>query len=320
MKVSVIIPTFNRAYILAEAIQSVLDQTYPHFELIVVDDGSTDNTTDVVNSFRDSRVHLIQHAKNKGVAAARNTGMAGARGDLVSFLDSDDLWDPDKLAMEVRFITGHPEVDAVFTDLTIKGVGATPSVARDCPVFSKYLASTSSCDGMAVPQRTMYLCMLQEMPIRIQATTLRHKAVLDGWKFHEDWRSGEDWEFLVRFARTHCLAFIDRPLVTRRLMSDSTLAQHQKADAFMLTNMFIREKQSVLGDQEATTALRRAIASHSDRLGYLYWEEHEFLNSAKAYVRGFYESGNLKLLAKILSRPIPRSLRNQVTRFTKALL
>src|ERR1019366_3526420 len=159
------VPTFNRGYILGEAIQSILDQTYPHFELIVVDDGSTDDTADVVNSFKDTRVHLIQHPKNAGAAAARNTGLAAAQGDLISFLDSDDLWNPNKLALETSFLQGHPEVDAVFTDLSkIDDERSVPSVARTYPAFSKYLASTSAFDGVAVPQRTMYLCMLQEMP------------------------------------------------------------------------------------------------------------------------------------------------------------
>src|ERR1019366_4018560 len=156
IKASIIVPTFNRGYILSEAIQSILDQTYPDFELIVVDDGSIDDTADVVNSFKDGRVHLIQHPKNIGVAAARNTGLAAAQGDLVSFLDSDDPWSPDKLALEVRFLTDHPEADAVFTDLRIEGASSVPSVVRICPVFSKFLASTSAFDGAAVPQRTMY--------------------------------------------------------------------------------------------------------------------------------------------------------------------
>src|SRR5580704_3101162 len=99
LKVSVIIPAFNRGYIIAEAVQSVLDQTYAHIEeIIVVDDGSTDNTAAVVRSFKDRRIRVIQHATNRGVAAARNTGLDVARGDLISFLDSDDFWKKEKIA------------------------------------------------------------------------------------------------------------------------------------------------------------------------------------------------------------------------------
>src|ERR1039457_2632426 len=124
IKASVIVPTFNRGYILGEAIQSILDQTYPLFEVIIVDDGSTDDTVEVVNRFKDGRVRLIQHSMNSGVAAARNSGLKAAQGDLISFLDSDDLWSPDKLALEVKFLAGHPEVDGVFTDLRVEGADA----------------------------------------------------------------------------------------------------------------------------------------------------------------------------------------------------
>src|SRR5208282_5547935 len=194
-----------------------------------------------------------------------------------------------------------------------------PSVVRACPVFSKYLVSTSAFGGATVPQRTIYLCMLQEMPIRIQATTIRREALRDAGKFREDWRSGEDWEFLLRFTRTHCLGFIDRPLVIRRLMSDSTLGQHQKTDALLLTKMFIREKRALRGDREARGAVKRVIAMHSSRLGYCYRDEGELLDSVKAFLTGFRESRDFRLLAKALALPIPRPLRNQVKRFAKAL-
>ena len=320
IKASIIVPTFNRGYILGEAIQSILDQTYPHFELIVVDDGSTDDTADVVGKFKDDRVRLIRHPKNVGVAAGRNTGMTDAQGDLISFLDSDDLWNANKLALEISYLDGHPEVDAVFTDVSkVDGVRSVPSVARTCPIFEQFLTRTSFSDGAVVPRRTMYLCLLQEMPIKIQATTFRRKALCGTQKFQEGWQSGEDWEFLLRCARTYLFGFIDRPLVIQRIMSDSTLGRHKKADALMLTEQFIREKRSLRGDREALAAVRRGIATHSDRLGCIYRDDNKLLDSANAYLRGFRESGDLLLLAKILALPIPRRLRKQFKRLVKAV-
>jgi len=91
-KVSVIIPTYNRAHLIGRAIQSVLNQTYQDFELIVVDDGSTDNTNEVIKEFsqKDKRILYIKHDKNKGGSAARNTGIKAARGEYIAFQDSDD--------------------------------------------------------------------------------------------------------------------------------------------------------------------------------------------------------------------------------------
>lgn len=96
--VSVVIPAYNYAHFVGETIESVLAQTYPHFEVVVVDDGSTDNTAEVVAAFvdKDPRVRYV-HQQNGGLPAARNTGIRNARFPLVAFLDADDLWTPDKL-------------------------------------------------------------------------------------------------------------------------------------------------------------------------------------------------------------------------------
>lgn len=103
MQVSVIIPTHNRADVLGRAIGSVLDQTWPDFELIVVDDGSTDHTQTVLAEFDDPRLTGM-HQENKGVSAARNLGIAASSGRHIALLDSDDWWLPDKLARQVAFM------------------------------------------------------------------------------------------------------------------------------------------------------------------------------------------------------------------------
>ncbi|MFC6990634.1 glycosyltransferase family 2 protein [Haladaptatus sp. GCM10025707] len=92
--VSVVIPTYNRSEEVTHAIDSVLAQTYDDFELLVVDDGSTDDTEEVVTSYDDDRVKFIEHEENQGAPAARNTGIEHAEGEYVAFLDSDDEWLP----------------------------------------------------------------------------------------------------------------------------------------------------------------------------------------------------------------------------------
>ncbi len=114
--VSVIIPTYNRAHLLGRAIESVLDQTYQDFEIIVVDDASADETEEVVKSFGDDRINHIRHQKNKGGSAARNTGIKAARGEFIAFLDSDDEWVPKKLEKEIdRLQTLSNEVGVVYS-------------------------------------------------------------------------------------------------------------------------------------------------------------------------------------------------------------
>jgi glycosyltransferase involved in cell wall biosynthesis len=100
--VSIIIPTYNRAHMLLKAIQSVLNQTYQDFEVIMVDDGSTNNTEEVVRNLRDERIQYFQHEKNRGVAVSRNTGIQVANSKYIAFLDSDDEWFPTKLEKQVN--------------------------------------------------------------------------------------------------------------------------------------------------------------------------------------------------------------------------
>ena len=111
--ISVIIPTYNRASLLKEALDSVLAQTYTDYEVIVIDDGSTDNTEEMMQAFlTDSRIRYIKQS-NAGVSAARNHGIFEARGEWIAFLDSDDLWFPEKLEKQMAFLTEHPTAGAV---------------------------------------------------------------------------------------------------------------------------------------------------------------------------------------------------------------
>lgn len=110
--VSVIIPVYNRDRYLAEAIESVLAQTYPAIELIVVDDGSTDLSAEVAQRYLPNLIYFYQ--QNGGISAARNTGIGLAQGEFLAFLDSDDIWMPDKLSQQMAAFTSDPNLEAVF--------------------------------------------------------------------------------------------------------------------------------------------------------------------------------------------------------------
>ena len=102
--ISIITPVYNAAAFIAETIQSVLNQTYPHWEMILVDDVSADNSVAVIKGFHDERIKLIELEKNSGPAVARNTAILQAKGQYIAFLDSDDLWLPEKLEKQLAFI------------------------------------------------------------------------------------------------------------------------------------------------------------------------------------------------------------------------
>ncbi|RPI29588.1 MAG: glycosyltransferase family 2 protein [Acidobacteria bacterium] len=114
--VSVVIPAYNQAAFVGDAISSVLGQTYQNFEIMVVDDHSPDNTFEVVAQFRDSRVHLLRHEKNQRLPGARNTGIRASRGEIIALLDADDIFHPEKLQRHVEFLLRNSQVGATYND------------------------------------------------------------------------------------------------------------------------------------------------------------------------------------------------------------
>jgi glycosyltransferase involved in cell wall biosynthesis len=108
-KVSIIIPAYNGASFIGDTIRSVLSQTYPHFELIIVDDASPDYTKDVVGQFKDPRVKYLLHDGNKGSAVARRTGLHASSGEIIAYLDQDDLFHPEKLQRHVEIYRDDPD-------------------------------------------------------------------------------------------------------------------------------------------------------------------------------------------------------------------
>lgn len=104
--ISIITPVFNSDKFVSETIKSIIDQTYPHWELILIDDGSNDNSVELIKSLikKDTRIRLILHSQNLGVAKARNTGIELAKGSYIAFIDSDDIWDKNKLGYQLKFM------------------------------------------------------------------------------------------------------------------------------------------------------------------------------------------------------------------------
>lgn len=320
MTVSIVLPTYNRAYILPEALESVFQQTYRDFELIVVDDGSGDDTPELLKKVSDTRLRVIRHPRNAGYAAALNTGVAAATGDLIAFEDSDDLWKPEKLEFEVNFLAGHPEVAGVFCDMEgVAGTRRTISRAREYPVFSKMLRSGEQTNGVVFSQRDLYLCLLEEMPMKLQGSTFRAEALRRTGTFRETWKSGPDWEFMLRLARSYSLGYIDRPLAVLRTLPDSTLTRYKKEDALCLMERFIAEERELKEDPQARAAARRSIVSFANELGWECLAEGNRKEAVRAYFRGFWVAGDFGLLTRCAGVLLPRSARSLVKLIKQAI-
>ena len=267
--VSVVIPTYNRARVVGEAIESALAQTHENLEVIVVDDGSVDDTAKRVGRLRDPRLRYLgrEHA---GVSSSRNAGIAAASGDLVSFLDSDDLWKPDKIEAEVAALAAHPTAGGVFSDLEkLEGATVVPSFMRRTRVFSRQLDGRAYPEGLLLSSRALYLCLLQEVPIKTPALTVRRRALERVGGFDERWTSSEDWEFLLRFARHESLLYLDRPLAVIRLSEDSLRLGDQERGELTMLRLLVSERRR-LSDPEARRAAAAGIVERAKHLSWYY--------------------------------------------------
>lgn len=203
--VSVVLPTYDRASVVGDAIRSVLAQTYGDLELLVVDGGSTDATPAVVRSFDDDRLRYRRRESREGVGAARNAGIAAARGDLVAFVDSDDRWRPEKLERQVASLAAAPDT----CGLVLAGITKPAGEPRTREGASGDVHEAVR--RMAVPTYTSTLLVTREALDRCGG-------------FDERLDCFEDWELCLRLTREYTARFVADPLVVKGSGDDNVSA------------------------------------------------------------------------------------------------
>jgi glycosyltransferase involved in cell wall biosynthesis len=206
--VSVILPTHNRAHLLGRAIRSALDQTYQDFELIVIDDGSTDETEVVVSSFGDIGIQHLRHEQNRGAAAARNTGLQAARGEYIAFLDSDGEWLPQKLHRQIDvFRAASLEVGVVYSDLWVVSEGGERRYWHSPRIMPE--------DGIVFRRAIDYAVS----GINMQVALIRKRCIQKTGPFDETLPRYIDLELFIRLSK-HCFfQHIAEPLCNHHVTS-----------------------------------------------------------------------------------------------------
>jgi glycosyltransferase involved in cell wall biosynthesis len=196
--VSVIIPTFNRFPMLCEAIESVLAQTNPDFELIVIDDGSIDETGSVREIYRD-RLHYI-HQENRGASAARNLGAAEAGGNLICFLDSDDLWLPGKIEVQKSLMEEDPEILISYTEEIWYRRGVRVNPGKKHAKFSGWIF-----------EKCLPLCIISPSSVMIQKKLFERVGGFD-----ESLPVCEDYDLWLRISKDVPVHLIEESLIIKR--------------------------------------------------------------------------------------------------------
>jgi glycosyltransferase involved in cell wall biosynthesis len=216
--VSVVIPTYNRGWILKEAIDSVLTQTFESFELIVVDDGSTDNTRALLDGYRDL---VVLEQANKGVSAARNRGIAHAQGEFIAFLDSDDLWLPEKLSAQVTFFHENPDALICQTQETW--------IRNGQRIYPKSRHMKQS--GLFF-KRSLELCLVSPSAVMIKKRLFETVGMFD-----EDLPACEDYDLGLRINATIPIFLIDEPLVIKRGGHADQLSSNAGLDKYRIQSI-----------------------------------------------------------------------------------
>lgn len=234
-EISVIIPSYNAARYVAEAVESSLDQTLPPLEVIVVDDGSTDETGEILRRYGD-RIRLVRQP-NGGLPNARNRGIRESRGDLIALLDADDVWVPDKLEKQWRRLRDHPDAGLVHSDFLYwftEGDEKVPSNGLNRERSGQCLGKMFLGNGVN------------------SSTALIRRACLDRvGLFDESLRACEDYDFFLRFARHYEFAYVDEQLALYRQH-----ASNMSADPLLMLTHELRVLRKGL---QADPELRRLV-------------------------------------------------------------
>lgn len=226
--ISVIIPSYNRSKTIKRAVYSVLNQTYSDLELLIIDDGSTDDTMKVLSEIKDSRLTIIKTNKNNGAASARNLGIDQSKGEYIAFQDSDDLWYPNKLQKQLKFLESS-KADVVACALQSIEIGKNSGVnIKNLGDHGKLITAAD---------------LLPQNFISTQ-TILGKKTVFLEEKFDEQIPRYQDWELMLRVAQKYKVCFDNEVFVDQFIQSDSITKNMDKS--FFSLNRIIETNRHIL--------------------------------------------------------------------------
>lgn len=243
--ISVIIPCYNQARFTKEAINSALNQTYPHVEVILVNDGSTDDTAKMAAEYRDKVKYIYQ--RNAGTAAARNTGIRNSKGHLIALLDHDDIWLPYKLEYQLPYFMNNADVGMVYTGVR---------------VFNAYTREITS---DALPNQYLDVHDLLEWCPVPGSTSVFRRDILDKVGLFDESLSGaDDWDMWIRIAKQHKIIGCKYILTESRTHSDNLKSDQEKQWIYCMA-LLDKHRMIHVNCQLCRKAIKKARAEVRDR-------------------------------------------------------
>ncbi|VAV83415.1 hypothetical protein MNBD_DELTA01-505 [hydrothermal vent metagenome] len=312
--VSVIIPTYNRAGYLIEAIESVLNQTYNDIEIIVVDDGSSDDTQEKLKPYKDKIEYV--YIENGGPARARNVGMQMARGKYIAFLDSDDLYYPYKIEIQAGFLDKHHDVALICSELSavddnkildelhLKNYHKSAFTGSEATYENIYSKSFSVADGGLKLEkwedRKIYIGDVfdkyyKELILSTNTVMFRRSLLESIGLQHEPYWYFEDYDFVLRIAKSHLVAFIDVPTYKLRYHGDQISTTWNKSNGAEVlvkkhTNLIEIAERHGLNDKNYysrnKTAVDKKLGRLNRTLAITLMKTGKNTKHARKYLRG----------------------------------
>ena len=234
-KISVIIPTHNRAWSIRRAIESVLSQSFEDFELLIVDDGSTDQTQDILKTFKDFRIQVIKLKKGQGVSKARNEGIAQAQGEWLAFLDSDDEWLPHKLKAQWDYVSLRPKIKVVHGEEVWirRGVRVNPKKKHTKPKGWIF-------------QRCLPLCAISPSTVMIHRTVLQKVGAFD-----PEMIVCEDYDLWLRITPFYEVGLLEVPIIKKYGGHEDQLSARYKAMDYFRVRFYSQGFKAPVGPRRS---------------------------------------------------------------------
>lgn len=284
--VSVVTASYNMGRYVGLAVDSVLAQDYPALEIIVVDDGSTDDTSAVLSRYRDDpRVKLI-FQENAGQTVAKNRGVQAARGEYIAFCDADNLWLPNKLSRQIELFNEHNDIAVVYGDISLIDADGQPLPTTQAKRYSGKITGRLLIDNF----------------VTFNTAVVSRKVMTAVGGFDESLRMGIDYDLWLRISVKHTFHYIAEPLVRYRIWGGqmSNRQEERLSNCFRLLNNFLEKYPESVTAAEVARGWAHTYVSR----GLLRASQQKYLNALEDYYKAFsYRPCDLRLwksIAKLL--------------------
>ena len=281
IEVSVLMPAYNRGNYIESSIKSILDQTFKRFELLVLDDGSTDSTIEKVLSFNDPRIRLIRNEKNKGIAFSRNRLFQEAKGSYYVLLDSDDIAMPNRIDLQLQYLKEKE-------DILLVGTPCIPIDQHGERIKSTWaFLQKRPTDPMEIKATLLFRNCFYQSSIMINAKILKDA------KYDLDFPPFEDFEFWARLAATHKLANMNTPLIEYRFHSQNISHTTNEPFKFQLNNTIVSRGFINSFNYQPT---EQELFVHGVWQFYSYKVGYEFLKESSSWLKKLLKMNSTQLV------------------------